>query len=108
MSEPIVCFSTASSAAEAEKIARSLVEGQLAACVNIVPQIRSIYRWEGKIEDGAEWMLVIKSRRHLLEDLVSRVRSLHSYTVPEVVALDVVGGNPDYLAWLNDSTWGPR
>ncbi|HVO31440.1 MAG TPA: divalent-cation tolerance protein CutA [bacterium] len=108
MSEPIVCFSTASSAEEAEKIARGLVESQLAACVNILPQVRSIYRWEGKIEDGAEWLLVIKSRRHLLDDLVARVRGLHSYSVPEVVALPILGGNPDYLAWLNDSTWGPR
>ncbi len=108
MSEPIVCLSTASSSEEAEKIARGLVESQLAACVNIVPQVRSIYRWEGKIEDGTEWLLVIKSRRHLLDAVVARVRALHSYTVPEVVAVDVVGGNPDYLAWLADSTWGPR
>ena len=108
MSDVIVCLATASSAEEAEKIARALVEEQLAACVNLVDGVRSIYRWEGKIEDGQEVLLVIKSRRHLLEDVIARVRALHSYSVPEVIALDVAGGNADYLAWVTDSTWGPR
>jgi periplasmic divalent cation tolerance protein len=106
--DSIVCLSTAPDSALAEKLARVLVEEQLAACVNILPGVRSIYRWQGKIEDTAEVMLVIKSRRHLLDALVGRVRALHSYSVPEVVAFDVVGGNPDYLTWIADSTWGPR
>lgn len=104
VNEPVVCLSTASGAEEAEKIAKALVEERLAACVNLVPGVRSIYRWEGRIEDGAEVLLVIKSRRHLLEALTARVRALHSYTVPEVVAMPVVAGNPDYLSWLAGAT----
>lgn len=106
--DPVVCFSTASSPAEAEKIARALVEEQLAACVNLVPGVRSIYRWQGQIEDGVEIFLVIKTQRHLVESLISRVRALHSYSVPEVIVLPIVAGAPDYLAWLADSTSKPR
>lgn len=100
----VVCFSTASNEEEAAKIARALVEEELAACVNLVPAIRSIYRWQGKIEDGAEVLMVIKTRRSLVDALVARVKGLHSYTVPELVAMPILGGNPDYLAWLVDST----
>ncbi len=104
----VVCLSTASNAEEAERIARALVEEQLAACVNLVPGVRSIYRWQGKIEDGQEVLLVIKSRRRLVEDVAARIKSLHSYSVPELVAMEVVGGSRDYLDWLIDSTWSPR
>ena len=103
MSDTIVCLSTASSDEEAAKIARALVEEELAACVNLVPKIRSIYRWQGKIEDGAEVLMVIKTRRPKVDALVARIKALHSYTVPEVVAMDVIGGNPDYLAWVAES-----
>lgn len=100
----VVCLSTASSDEEAAKIARALVEERLAACVNLVPAVRSIYTWQGKVEDGAEVLMVIKTRRSLVAKLTARVKALHSYTVPEVIAADIVGGNPDYLAWLADST----
>ena len=100
----VVCLSTASSDEEAAKIAKALVEEELAACVNLVPAVRSIYRWQGKIEDGAEVLMVIKTRRALIDALTARIKALHSYTVPEVVALPILGGNPEYLAWLVDST----
>ena len=103
-SEAVVCLSTASSAEEAETIAKALVGEELAACVNLVPGVRSIYRWQGKIEDGAEVLMVIKTRRELVEPLSRRIKELHSYTVPELVAMSVVAGNPDYLQWLVDST----
>lgn len=106
--DAVVCLSTCSNAEEAEKIARALVEEQIAACVNLVPGVRSIYRWEGKIEDAQEILLVIKSRKHLVDQMLFRLRQLHSYTVPELVVLEVGEGNPDYLAWLADSTWGAR
>ena len=102
--ELVVCFSTAASSEEAEKIAKTLVEEQLAACVNLVPAVRSIYRWQGKVEDGTEVLLVIKTRKSLVATVTARVRALHSYTVPELVAVPIVAGNPDYLGWVSDST----
>jgi periplasmic divalent cation tolerance protein len=98
----VVCLSTASSADEAAKIARDVVEQRLAACVNIVPAIRSIYSWQGKIEDGAEVLMIIKTRKPLVDRLSARIRSLHSYTVPEVISMAVTGGNPAYLLWVAD------
>ena len=101
MTDKMVVLSTCASAEEAEKIARRLVEIRLAACVTIVPQVRSIYRWKGVVEDGSEWLLIVKSRRGLLERLSAEIASLHSYQVPEVVALPVAGGAPAYLNWLD-------
>ena len=103
-SSAVVCLSTAATAEEAGKIANILVQEELAACVNLVPGVRSIYRWQGKIEDESEVLMVIKSRRSLVDSLVARITALHSYSVPEVVALDIVGGNPSYLAWLVGAT----
>ena len=100
----LVCLSTASSEQEASNIGRALVEESLAACVNLVPRVRSIYRWQGKVEVGDETLLVIKTVRGRFEALRARLKRLHSYTVPELVALDVAGGNPDYLAWVVEST----
>jgi periplasmic divalent cation tolerance protein len=80
------------------------VEERLAACVNIVPAVRSIYSWQGKIEDDSEALLLIKTRAELMENLTQRIRSLHPYTVPEVIGVALTGeGNPDYLRWLSDS-----
>lgn len=106
--DPVVCLSTASSPEEAAKIARALVEEQLAACVNLLPGVRSIYRWQGQIEDATEVLMVVKTQRHLVDSVISRVRALHSYTMPEIITLPIVAGNPDYLAWLADSTSKPR
>jgi len=100
MSEPLLVLVTAGSQAEAEAIAGALVAERLAACVNVVPGITSIYRWQGEVQRDQEWLLLVKSRRDVLEDLVRRVRELHSYDLPETIALPLVGGSAPYLAWL--------
>jgi len=101
MTDKIVVLSTASSAEEAEKIARALVEARLAACVSVVPGMRSFYRWKGNIEDTAEWLLVIKSSRERFEALRDRLEKIHSYEVPEVIALSVIDGAENYLNWMD-------
>lgn len=83
------------------QVSRALVEGRLAACVNIVPRVRSIYPWKGTIEDASEWMLIIKSSREHFSQLVTELRRAHSYDVPEVLAIPVVDGNHDYLDWMD-------
>lgn len=100
----VVVFITASSADEAARIGRVLVEERLAACANLISSIASTYWWKGTIEEAGEALLVIKTRQDLVERLTVRVRALHSYTVPEVIALPILGGNPDYLRWIEDST----
>lgn len=106
MTEKIVVFSNCGSEEEARRIARSLVEARLAACVNIVPGIRSIYHWQGAVQDDSEWMLVIKSTRLLFDQLSAELRKVHSYQVPEVLAIPVVAGSQDYLDWLDRETSG--
>lgn len=100
----IVVLITAPSAEEAAKIAKALVEERLAACANIVRDIRSVFRWEGKIEDDSEVLIVLKTREALFGDLEKRVRELHSYSVPEVIALPIVKGSEAYLKWLEEET----
>ncbi|MCC6347656.1 MAG: divalent-cation tolerance protein CutA [Nitrospirales bacterium] len=102
--EALVVYITAPDEEEAAKIARTLVEERLAACVNIVRGIRSLYRWEGKIEDDSEVLMITKTRRELFPSLQERVKELHRYTVPEIIALPIVEGSPDYLCWLHDVT----
>ena len=104
MSEPIVVLVTCGSEEEALKIANSLVEERLAACVNIVSPVRSIYRWEGKICDEREWMLFIKTQKQRFEDLEKKVRALHSYSVPEIIALPIIEGASSYLNWVKEMT----
>jgi periplasmic divalent cation tolerance protein len=104
MSDFIVVFVTCGSEDEALKIAHALVEERLAACANMVSPIRSIYRWEGKICDEKEWLLVIKTRQSLFEDLAKRVKALHSYSVPEIIALPITEGSPAYLNWISENT----
>jgi periplasmic divalent cation tolerance protein len=101
MTDKIVVLSTASSADEAEKIARRLVEDRLAACVNLVPGMRSFYRWKGSIEDSQEWLLIVKSSRDRFEALRTALEKLHSYEIPEVIALPVVDGARNYLNWMD-------
>ena len=101
MTDKIVVLSTCDSEEQAALLARHLVEQRLAACVNILPHVRSIYRWNEKVEDSGEWMLVIKSRRDLFVALRAEIEKMHSYEVPEMIALPVVDGSPAYLGWLD-------
>jgi periplasmic divalent cation tolerance protein len=84
----------------AERLGRQLVEERLAACVNVLPSMRSIYRWKGQIEDAAEHLLIIKTRIGDYAAIEQRIRDLHSYELPEVIAVPIVAGLPAYLAWL--------
>jgi periplasmic divalent cation tolerance protein len=106
MAGEIIVLITASSNDEAAKVGKALVEEHLAACVNIVPGIRSIFFWEGEIRDEQEALLLCKSRQQLLDKLLARVKELHSYTIPEILALPVIGGSSDYLSWLRNTTKG--
>src|SRR5262245_65101486 len=102
MQEFIVVLVTTGSPAEGEQIARTLVEEQLAACVNRTAPIQSVYRWQGKVEQSEEELLIIKTRRQLFPALDRRIRELHSYAVPEIIALPVLEGNSEYLRWLRE------
>jgi periplasmic divalent cation tolerance protein len=104
MPEAVVVLVTCGSEEEAVKIAGTLVEERLAACANLISPIRSIYRWEGKVWDEKEWLLIIKTRRERFEELEKRVKSLHSYSVPEVIAIPVSEGSASYLKWLEENT----
>jgi periplasmic divalent cation tolerance protein len=100
MTDKIVVLSTCSSAEEAEKIARALVEKHLAACVNVLPGARSFYRWKDALEDASEWLLLIKSKCELFDPLRAELEKIHSYEVPEILALPIVAGSANYLNWL--------
>ncbi|OGW39247.1 MAG: cytochrome C biogenesis protein CcdA [Nitrospirae bacterium RBG_13_39_12] len=102
--DEIIVFITASSEDEAAKIARSLVESKLAACVNIIKNLRSIYSWEGKVVDEPEVLMIAKTQKSLFENLMKKVRELHSYTVPEIIAMPIIAGSEDYLKWLREVT----
>jgi len=101
MTEKIVVLSACGSEEEAARIAGKLIDAHLAACVNLIPKIRSFYRWRGKVEDSAEWMLVIKTSRACFEPLRTVLEAAHSYELPEVLALPILDGSPNYLAWLD-------
>jgi len=100
----VVVLVTAASRDEGETIGRALVADRLAACVNVVGPIRSIYRWQDAVEEADEWLLIVKARAADLPALDARVREVHSYDVPEVLALPVAGGSEAYLRWLADAT----
>lgn len=100
MTDKIVVLNTCGSEDEAVRLARLLVDRRLAACVSIVPRLRSIYRWNGAVESAEEWLLLIKSSRALFEDLRTVLEGAHSYDVPEVLALPVVDGAAPYLNWM--------
>jgi periplasmic divalent cation tolerance protein len=110
MTDKIVVLTSCDSEEQAAKLARHLVEKRLAACVNILPKARSIYRWESmagdekkgeNIEDASEWLLLIKSRRDLFAALRAEIETIHSYEVPEIIALPIVDGSEAYLNWLD-------
>ena len=100
----IVVLSTVPSVEKAAEIGRALVEAGLAACVIVVPEVRSIYRWQGAICDEPEVLCIIKTRRERIEELRAALVARHPYEVPEVIALDIAEGHPAYLAWLYSST----
>ena len=100
MTDKIVVLNTCGSEEEAERLARLVIDRRLAACVNIVPRVRSIYRWQGAVESAEEWLLLIKSSRALFDDLRAVLEGAHSYEVAEVLALPVVAGGESYLNWL--------
>jgi periplasmic divalent cation tolerance protein len=100
---PIQVFCTADQREVADRIARGLVERRLAACVQILGPISSVYRWEGAIESAQEWLIIAKSRSDQYEPLQAAIRELHTYQVPEILAVPVVAGLPDYARWLYDS-----
>ncbi len=102
--EALVVYITAPSEEEAAKIAKALVKERLAACVNIIKDIRSIYSWQGKIEDERELLMIVKTRPELFSSLKTRVKELHPYAVPEIIVLPVVDGSEEYLAWLRETT----
>lgn len=104
MTDAIVVLVTAPNADKAAEIARALVTERLAACGNVVPGLRSIYRWEGKIEDEPEALLLLKTTRARFDALRDRVLALHPYQVPEVLALEVEAGSAPYLAWMAAET----
>jgi periplasmic divalent cation tolerance protein len=107
MTEHVVVLVTCGSASEAKKIARALVERRLAACGNIVEApVRSIYRWKGKIETARECLLILKSSRRRFGALQRAVKGLHSYDVPEIIALPIAGGSLEYLKWISECVGG--
>ena len=104
MSNARIVLTTAGSQEEARKIAHALVDRRLAACVNIVPQVESIYRWQGKVESAAEWLLVIKTQASTFEKVRTTIKELHSYDLPECVMLEVAAGSQEYLDWIAENT----
>ena len=106
MSGHVVILTTAGTEQEASDLARELVNRRLAACVNVIPQVRSIYRWENRVQDEREWLLVIKTRRDRFEAVRTAIRELHSYDLPETVLLDIDRGDEAYLRWIDDSLDG--
>ena len=103
-SEFLLVLVTTATREEGERIARILLDAKKAACINIVPQVRSRFWWQGKIESADEALLIIKTRAPLLEGLIRLVKENHSYQVPEVIALPILAGNEDYLRWLGEVT----
>jgi len=102
--EEIVVLITAGSEVESVKIARALVEQELVACVNILPGVRSIFRWEGKVTEEHEYVLVAKTVSQAFDRVAAAVKSLHSYSVPEVIAVPIQHGLPEYLSWIREAT----
>lgn len=92
--------------AEALRIGRALVDARLAAGANVVPEISSIYRWQGEVRERTEAMLILKTSSEMVDEIVDRIRSLHSYECPSIVAVPVSAGNPDYLSWVGRETGG--
>jgi periplasmic divalent cation tolerance protein len=100
----IVIFITTGTNGEARQVAEALLEQRKAACVTIVPTVTSLFWWEDRIDSDQESLLIVKSKASLLDEIVSLVKGVHSYDVPEVIALPIIGGNSDYLNWIGEQT----
>lgn len=103
LNDKIVLFVTCSSVDEGESISSALVKSRLVACVNIIDSVKSIFFWNGNLDTEQEVLLVCKSVHGLLDGIIAKVKSLHSYDCPEVIALPIVGGSAEYLAWIDES-----
>jgi periplasmic divalent cation tolerance protein len=101
-------YMTAGSLEEAGKIGKALVDERLAACVNIIERMHSIYWWEGKVQEDHEVVMIAKTSQALIEDLIKKVKSLHSYSVPCIVAVPISTGNPEFLEWIEKETLAHR
>jgi periplasmic divalent cation tolerance protein len=104
MTDKKLVLTTAASKEEAQKIAHALVERRLAACVNIIPQIQSIYRWQEKVEEAEEWLLVIKTTEDAFGRVRDAIKELHSYELPECICVGIEDGSTEYLQWIAEST----
>ena len=102
--DPIVVFMTTANGEEATRLAEMLVGAHLAACVQILPEMESVYRWQGKVERQAEVLLIAKTTRGKFDELEREVRALHSYDTPEIIAVPILSGSAPYLEWLNQAT----
>ena len=107
MSDAVIVFSTCANREEATKIAAELVNGRLAACVQILPAVQSFYRWKGNVEDAEETLILVKTTQDCFSALQRRIAELHSYETPEILAVPVSGGAEKYLSWLNESVSKP-
>jgi periplasmic divalent cation tolerance protein len=103
MTNARIVLTTAGSQEEARKIARALVERKLAACVNVVPQIESVYRWQGKVESATEWLLMVKTQAESFARVRDAIKELHSYELPECIMIPVEGSSGEYLNWIGEN-----
>jgi periplasmic divalent cation tolerance protein len=103
MTDYIVVLITTPNINEARKIAKTLVQEKLAACCNIIEKVNSIYFWKGNIEDDTESLVIVKSKKDVFDTLSKRVRELHRYTVPEIIALPIIAGSESYLEWMDET-----
>ena len=108
MTDKIIVLTTCAEKADAERLARALVAGRLAACVSVVPRVLSFYHWKGKIESGEEFLLIVKTSRDLFPALYAEMEKLHPYEVPELLALPVVAGAENYLSWFQANLRGAQ
>ena len=106
MTDSIVVMITCSSKREANKVKKVLLEKRLAACVNIIPKVDSSFWWKGKIDSSLEVLLLAKTKKKMLKGIITLVKKIHSYEVPEIIALPIVGGNKDYLNWIEKEVRG--
>jgi periplasmic divalent cation tolerance protein len=103
MTDKRLVLTTAGSEEEAQEIARNLVERRLAACVNILPQVSSVYRWQGEVEEAREWLLLVKTTAESFDQVREAIAELHSYELPECICLVIEDGSVNYLQWIDQS-----